>query len=119
MELHPDDACQFRLSFPDADAGLAVVDVSGGGIGLQSEFFIPRNIRMTIQVQVDSGAGPRAFRVPVTSRRCKLIDHKPTYLVGMQFFDAAGEDEQALVRAIRRPQTPTAVDSSEAGAGDH
>ncbi len=119
MELHPEDASQFRLSFPDADSGLAVVDVSAGGIGLQSEFFIPRNIRMTIQVQVDSGAGPRAFRVPVTSRRCKLIDHKPTYLVGTQFFDAAGEDEQALVRAIRTPQTPTPVDSSEAGAGDH
>ncbi len=119
MELHPDDASQFRLSFPDADAGLAVVDVSAGGIGLQSEFFFPRNIRLTIQVEVDSGAGPRAFRVQVASRRCELIDHKPTYLVGMQFFDAAGEDEQALVRAIRKPQTPTEMDSSEAGAGGH
>lgn len=104
MEIHPEDVEQFRLSFPDAASGLAVVDVSEGGLGLQSDFFIPRNMRLALHVNLgepEQDSPARDLKIQAACRRCTMLDHKPTYLIGMQFLDPSGGDEQTLLRSVQ------------------
>jgi len=114
LEPHADHADQFRLSFPDAQSGIAVVDVSAGGVGLRSGIYVPKNMRMTLHVSGVAGAG-EVLRIRVIVRRCQMIDHKPTYLVGLQFADVEGPDEQALLRAADAAKRETA-EPTTAGA---
>ncbi len=107
VEVHPDQADQFRMSFPDALSDFKVVDVSKGGLGLRSSVFLPRNLRMILTVTGRNEEGvelPRPLTIRVIVRRCSLMDHKPSYLVGLQFVDAAGRDEQQLVKAAARAE---------------
>ncbi len=97
IEPHADHADQFRLSFPDAQSGIAVIDVSAGGVGLRSGIYVPKNMRMTLHVSGADESGD-VLRIRAIARRCKMTDHKPTYLVGLQFADAEGRDEQTLIR---------------------
>ncbi|MCG8406437.1 MAG: PilZ domain-containing protein [Phycisphaerales bacterium] len=102
IEPHPDHAGQFRLSFPDAQAGLSVFDVSEGGVGLRSGIYIPKNMRLTLHILGVGGEVTETgevLRIRVIARRCDMIDHKPTYNVGLQFADSQGADEQVLIRA--------------------
>ncbi|MBX3395245.1 MAG: PilZ domain-containing protein [Phycisphaerae bacterium] len=102
VEPHGDHAAQIRLSFPDAFCGLEVIDVSSGGLGLKSSVFIPRNLRINLHIS-DVSAGDdvatQVLNIRAVVRRCLLVDHKPTYQVGLQFLNPKGNDEQALVKA--------------------
>lgn len=105
FEVHPDHADQFRLSFPDAQRGLTVVDVSEGGLGLNSSVFIPRNIRLLLHVsgmEDEQGRRRPDAVIPAVVRRCTMLDHKPTYGVGLQYLDPTGIDELALVSDASR-----------------
>lgn len=104
LEVHPEHAQQFRLNYSGAALDVAVVDISRGGLGLRCGFFIPRNMRLSVHVDArgDTGNGAsRTLKIRVIARRCTMVDHKPTYLVGLQYQDAAGLDEQELVRLIQ------------------
>lgn len=103
VEPHPDHAGQWRLAQSDSQTGLAVIDVSKGGLGLRSGVYVPRSLRVTLHI---SGAGSeevaldRALRIRAVVRRCAQLDHKPTYQIGLQFLDPSGEDEQYLVKLL-------------------
>ncbi|HWL93003.1 MAG TPA: PilZ domain-containing protein [Phycisphaerae bacterium] len=104
VEPHPDHAAQFRLSFPDALSGLDVIDVSAGGVGIRCGIFIPKNLRLTLHISdvtTADGIPQQHLAVRVVVRRCAMIDHKPTYQIGMQFLDATGPDEQTLIQAAK------------------
>lgn len=104
IEPVPEHADQFHLGYPEAQAELAVIDVSEGGIGLRSGIFVPKNLRLVLYVSgVDSpqtGAG-QTTKVKMVARRTAMIDHKPTYKVGLQFLDPKGVNEQAFLSAVR------------------
>ncbi|HVP11494.1 MAG TPA: PilZ domain-containing protein [Phycisphaerae bacterium] len=103
IETHPDHAGQFRLSLPDVQNDLAVVDVSRGGMGLSTGFFVPKNLRLTLHVWGVTGEGEyrtEDLTVSVVVRRCIMVDHKPTYQVGVQFLDPSGAEEMRLVEAV-------------------
>ncbi len=109
IEPHPDHAEQFRLTLPDSQAGLSVIDVSEGGVGVRSGIFVPKNLRLTLHVKGaddSSSVAPRVLKIGAVARRCEMVDHKPTFHLGLQFVDPAGADERALIRAVRgaRPQ---------------
>ncbi len=110
IEPHADHAEQFRLTFPDGKCGLAVSDVSKGGLGLIAGIFVPRNMRLQIHIEPNERAGNRPLMVRVVTRRCSLLDHKPTYQLGLQFLDASGEEEQALVKAALAAEAAEASD---------
>jgi len=97
LDPHADDADQFRTCLPDAQNGLSVTDVSQGGLGFVCGVYVPRNLRVVLHI---SGAVPqgRELTLKAVVRRCFLLDHKPTYQVGLQFLDPTGEDERALVQ---------------------
>jgi hypothetical protein len=112
LEPHPDHADQFRLSYPDAQNGLAVIDVSEGGLGLKSSVFLPKNLRLILHIY---GTGAkhdslgRELTIRAVVRRCSLIDHKPNYQVGLQFLDPMGVDEQHLIRDAVEPRAAAAA----------
>lgn len=121
LEPVREHADKFRLAIPDAQTGLAVIDVSEGGLGLRSNLFLPRNLKVSLQVWLDpedceSPSPP--LHIHAVVRRCALADHKPTYQVGMQFVDPGGIDEQRLIAAVRaarrKEQEPVAASQ---GAG--
>lgn len=102
IEPHPDCADQFRLSYPDVQSGLDVIDVSAGGLGLRSPIYIPKNIRLTLHVShvgdgQDATISPLKIRSVV--RRLQMTDHKPTYQIGLQFIDPKGADEKQLIQS--------------------
>ncbi len=102
LEPQPDHADQFRLSFPDAQNELVVADVSKGGLALRSSFYVPKNLRVRLRVSdVETAAtgGAKALIVQAVIRRCTMVDHAPTYQVGLQFLDPGGADEQRLVQS--------------------
>ncbi len=103
IEPMPEHSDQLRLSYPDALSGLAVIDVSEGGLGVQCGIYLPKNLRMKVHVHSVEEAGEQLMAnltVLAVVRRCVLEDHKPTYQVGMQFIDPNGADERRLIRAV-------------------
>ncbi len=123
VEVHPDQADQIRMSFPDALSDFKVVDVSKGGLGLRSSVYLPKNLRLNLSVRGTNKKGealPRALAIRVIVRRCSLLDHKPSYLVGLQFVDAAGRDEQQLVKTAafiqESEKSPVAAGGAARGA---
>lgn len=121
IEPHPDHSDQYRLAVPDAQSGLAVTDVSGGGLGLRSGIFVPKRMKVIVHVLAGSqetGMANEVIRVRAIARRCEMIDHKPTYFIGLQFADANGVDEKRLIAVAndvvsQRSDEPVAV--GEAG----
>jgi len=98
VDPHPDHSDQFRVCLPDALAELPVVDVSAGGVGLQSSVFMPKRLKLVLHVKTQGQSTAEAtLRVNAIVRRCELFDYKPTYHVGLQFVDAKGIDEQRLI----------------------
>jgi len=109
IEVHSDHADQFRLSFPDAQSEVFITDISKGGIGIASSVFIPRNLRLNVHVpQTEAG---QDLTIRVVARRCGLADHKPTYDVGLQFIDASGSNEQALIALAASDQAANAAEA--------
>lgn len=101
VAVHPEHADQFRLSFPDALTDFRVVDVSKGGLGLHSAIFLPKNLRLILTVTGTNEQGealPRPLTIRAIVRRCTMVDHRPSYIAGLQFADASGSDEKLLVR---------------------
>jgi hypothetical protein len=98
-------ADQFRLAVPDAQTGLAVTDVSAGGLGLRSGLFLPKNLRIALSIKDldEANAARQDLSVRVIVRSCTMVDHSPAYQVGLQYVDPAGRDEQTLVRHAARP----------------
>jgi hypothetical protein len=106
IAVHADHADQYRLTFPDAQTDLAVVDVSKGGLGLRSGVFMPKNLRLILTVKGAAGgdgASGSKMTIRAVVRRCQMVDHKPTYLVGMQFIDAGGADERRHIASVTAP----------------
>lgn len=111
VTVHPDHADQFRLSFPDALSDVSVVDVSKGGLGLRSCIFLPKNLRLNLTVTGTNEEGQslhRELTIRAIVRRCTMLDHKPNYLVGLQFADASGADEQLFVSFASNGKQPAA-----------
>lgn len=105
VEVHPDHVEQFRLSFPDTQSDMAVIDVSKGGLGLRSPIFMPKNLRVILTIadfNAVEGKHGMTLKIRAVIRRCIMLDHKPTYQLGLQFVDPAGRDEQLLVAAVTR-----------------
>ncbi|MCA9257334.1 MAG: PilZ domain-containing protein, partial [Phycisphaerales bacterium] len=115
IEPHADHSEQYRLAVPDAQSGLAVTDVSGGGLGLRSNIFVPSRMKVIVHVMAgsqESGVASEVIRVRAIARRCEMVDHKPTYLVGLQFVDAKGVDEQRLIAVANEVVSGHSVDEA-------
>lgn len=111
VEVHPDHAEQFRLSYPETQSEMAVIDVSKGGLGLRSPIFMPKSLRVTLTIAnfgAVEGKQGLALKIRAVVRRCIMLDHKPTYQLGLQFVDPAGRDERLLVNAATAEKSSAA-----------
>ncbi len=120
IEAHPDHVDQFRLSFPDTQMKIAIVDVSEGGLGLVSGFYLPKNLRLILHVSgivAEKGEPDRDLAIRGIIRRCGMTDHKPTYQVGFQFAGRQGHDEQILIKYATMLRDGSAEPVPIGGAG--
>lgn len=101
FEVHPDHAGQLRLILPDTQSGFAVIDVSGGGLGLLGGIYMPRNLKVILHIS-GADAADADLTIRAIVRRCAMVDHKPSYQIGVQFVDSAGHDEQILIKSVKQ-----------------
>ncbi len=120
VDPHQDHADQFRLSLADAQVGMAVIDVSAGGLGLRSGIYLPRNMRLVLRVssvETDQESHGEVLNIRGVIRRCEMLDHQPTYKVGIQFIDPRGRDERLLIESAAGPTSAAPQPASNGGAG--
>jgi hypothetical protein len=120
VDPHQDHADQFRLILADAQVGMAVIDVSEGGLALKSGIYIPRNMRLVLHVssvETDQESHAEALTIRGIIRRCEMLDHKPTYKVGIQFIDPQGRDERLLIESAAGSTSAAPQPASNGGAG--
>jgi hypothetical protein len=121
MDVLAEHASQFRLSLPEVQLDLAVTDVSRGGLGLSTGFFLPKNLRLSLSISGSGSEGPskRDFVVQGIVRHCALVDYKPSYHVGIQFLNPTGRDERALAEASAHDEEKPASPATAEVSGAH
>ena len=101
-------------------------DLSSGGMGLELGQFIPRLCEGTVRVFDPRAAATKrdgtpvyevAFEHAVKVRRVSMIDHQPTYAVGVSFVDPAPDVQRKLQDLLARAPG-TDHGSTDGGAGD-
>lgn len=123
IEVHPDHAEQLRLSFPDEGGRPTVVDVSEGGLGLQSQIYLPRNARLMVHVKKGNDAGDSdSFLVRGIVRRCGMMDVRPTFHVGVQYLESQTPEIRelvALAEQIKAQNSATSAEDRSSGDSTH
>ena len=72
---------------------------------MQGGIYMPKNLKVILHIS-GTGAKPGAVDADLTIRaivrRCIMVDHKPSYQIGVQFVDSAGHDEQVLIKSVKQ-----------------
>lgn len=96
IRLYPDPEEQVRFA-PAADAAQGVpaqlADLSQGGMGLRTHVYIPRACYLRVRVETTCGLN---FETRVRVQRVRMIDRKPTYMLGTKFDDGAKPTKEQL-----------------------
>ena len=79
-------------------AGTAV-DISPGGLGMESRHFLPRMCEGVIRIAV---AGNVVLEQRARVRRSSLCGREPRYLIGFAFINPPTEIEQQIAEIVRR-----------------
>lgn len=94
------DASRVRLS--RVAAGTAggipgtVVDLSRGGLGLDSRFFLPRACNVRVGVSIP---GFDTIWVEGAIRRAAMVSREPRYYLGLSFSETSAKQVEALLAA--------------------
>lgn len=83
---------------PDGSWPATVVDVSGGGLGLICELYVPVWARVLVQIGWPGRPGEALFETACLSRRVQMIDRRPAYLVGLQYDELTETQRHSLER---------------------
>jgi hypothetical protein len=75
---------------------VVVRDASRGGLGVESEVFLPRMTQATVRVYADADATRLLLEREVRVRRTVMATEQPSYALGLQFI---GEEEGADIIA--------------------
>jgi len=97
LRVHEDDRAQIHFSntLESALSGkqmqVTVIDIGYGGLGLQTDVFIPRQARFEIEVFKkstpgnDKDSGEILLKEQITAKRYSMVSRDPRYFVGMGF----------------------------------
>jgi hypothetical protein len=137
LVLADQHATQVRFSQSSTAAGRhairgLAVDISPGGMGLQTAQFLPRMCEGIVRVhEPRTGSGEVAANDPITTpllfehrvkvRRVFLLDREPTYAVGVAFVDPAPGIDKTVMSLLdrygRADAGPLSFDSAGGGGG--
>lgn len=135
VRQHEREAVRFRVEFVVAEeyrrqvafsqlskahdahafAGEAV-DISSGGMGIECTCFVPRMCEGDVRIYDPTPVGTSqdgepiydvAFEHRVKIRRIAMINHDPSYALGLSFVDPEPDlaERVEIVRAMRPPET--------------
>ncbi len=115
------DKVVYSRAAADADGIVPVtaVDVSSGGMGIETTTFIPRTC--VLRVRIGGGEEPgEGVETSVRVQRVLMTDRKPTYYVGTAFVDSGPAHEQRvsqLISLARRASRNTAAAANQGSTG--
>lgn len=101
----------------------ALVDLSLGGLGLQSEVYLPKRSQVLVRLElpervVEAGESP-TLEALVSVQRAVMSDRRPSYYLGTAFVDPQGVGRAFSERLLRLMQaeqsTPTAAGAAGRG----
>lgn len=89
-----------------------ITDASRGGLGIESNVFMPRGCRLKIRVQAAAQGAIHDLTLRV--QRVTMLDRKPTYYLGLSFVSKGPDNdlgvgillEQARQSAANTPTVP-------------
>lgn len=61
-----------------------LVDCSGGGVGIESTIYLPRQTRLLVRIAPDEG-GEAPLELEATVQRASMVSRKPMYYLGLSF----------------------------------
>ncbi len=76
-----------------------VVDCSAGGVGLQTDVFLPRGCPLRLRI---SHPDLPALNAPLRIQRVTMTSREPTYYLGAAFVDLDPQQDDALQRLLQR-----------------
>ena len=76
-----------------------VVDCSHGGMGIETDVFLPRSCRVSVTVQIAAGEEP--IEVEGSVQRVAMISRAPRYYLGLLFRMDGDAAPSAFARLIR------------------
>lgn len=106
------------------------IDISTGGMGWVCDHFLPRMCEGTVRVFDPRSVGTRpdgspiydvAFEHTCVVRRVTMVDHKPTYSVGVAFVDPQPNISQRVeqLRGLSDARHSLAAASAQQEGADH
>lgn len=110
-----------KASAANAIDGVAV-DISSGGLGIESTQFLPHMTEGVIRVyaNVDEGIDPTLsdplFEQRVKVRRVRMVTHDPTYALGLSFVEPRGDLENRIKAAQDAARMIPLSESLDGGA---
>ncbi len=77
----------------DGAISAMLVDCGFGGLGIESDCFVPKGCHVRIRVVVEEAAGADAAELPMRVQRVIMQGSGPKYLLGMTFGGGQGQEE--------------------------
>lgn len=75
-----------------------LVDISGGGLGLESPLYLPRGCRLIVRATPLSGDDTCQVPFDCRVQRASMLDRTPTYYLGVSFVGDRDLHARAAVR---------------------
>ncbi|MDX2115850.1 MAG: PilZ domain-containing protein [Planctomycetota bacterium] len=92
-----------------------LTDCSGGGVGLRSPVYFPKQCVLMVRVpSPDGGAGGHVFEGRVRVQRATMIGREPAYDLGAAFADRP--DERTLEALLKLSRAGARVEGEDRGA---
>jgi len=83
---------------PDGSWPGTLVDVSGGGLGIICELYVPVWAHVHVHIGWPGRDEGTLFEADCLSRRVQMIDRRPAYLLGLQYDEMNEDQRDALER---------------------
>ena len=84
---------------PDGRIDGTLMDISSGGAGMVLGEFVPRWARVTVLVHGPAGETDEIVRAQGVIRRVRMLDRRPSYLLGIGFNNLS-DDELGQIAAL-------------------
>jgi len=92
-----------------------LMDISGGGAGLVSPEYVPTWCRVELAIHETDGAKGALLRATGEVRRVRMLDRRPSYLIGIGFVDLTDEARDGIAALIARVDGERPVADGAAG----
>lgn len=108
VSVAPDSPTRVAISRSVGDGSgvfsATVVDCSSGGLGLESNVYLPRDTRLSVRIRLGASSG-HDIELGATVQRAQMISRTPRYYLGLAFGGEGAPSPDTLSRILRHSDT--------------